>query len=47
VPRAFYVPWSRHAVVILSAGMCLFWIVAFIRILNEQRVESDSITRTF
>lgn len=35
--RAFYVPWARHAVAILIAGMCLFWIVAFIRIRNEQR----------
>jgi len=29
--RAFYVPWSRHAVAILIAGLCLFWIVALLR----------------
>jgi hypothetical protein len=45
--RAFYVPWSRHAVAILLGGFCLFWIVASVRIWNEHRVESDNITRTF
>jgi hypothetical protein len=26
--RAFYVPWSRHAIVVLVAGFALFWVVA-------------------
>ncbi len=37
--RAFYVPWSRHAVAILIAGMCLFWIVVLIRFRDEQRTD--------
>jgi hypothetical protein len=37
--RAFYVPWSRHAVAIAAAGMCLFWVVVFIRIRNDERAE--------
>ncbi len=34
--RAFYVPWSRHAVAIAIAAMCLFWIVVVVRIKSEE-----------
>ena len=38
--RAFYVPWSRHAVAIAIVGMCLCWMVVLIRMKNE-RYESS------
>jgi hypothetical protein len=38
--RAFYVPWSRHAVAIAIVGMCVFWILVLIR-MKDERYESS------
>src|SRR5262249_8614229 len=29
--RAFYLPWSRHAILVLSVGFAAFWLIALIR----------------
>jgi Zn-dependent protease with chaperone function len=39
--RAFYLPWSRHAVAVLSAGTLLFWMAALVR-WRARRFESEA-----
>jgi hypothetical protein len=32
--RAFYLPWSRHPILVSTVGMGLFWIIATIRAMS-------------